>query len=68
MLLKGGFMKFDHLVKHNGISYPAGTEVPVGVVAVQMTEDVPKSVLDKNDKADKVVKAQAKKGRNSKKA
>ena len=23
-------MKFDYLVKHNGIYYPAGTEVPTG--------------------------------------
>lgn len=22
-------MKFDHLVKHNGVAYPAGADVPV---------------------------------------
>lgn len=22
-------MKFDHLVKHNGVYYPAGTDVPI---------------------------------------
>lgn len=26
-------MKFDHLVRHNGVDYPAGTEVPVGAVS-----------------------------------
>lgn len=46
MLLRGDFMRFDHLVKHNGIFYPAGTEVPVG--KVELIDDVPAGALDEN--------------------
>ena len=42
-------MKFDHLVRHNGIDYPAGTEVPVGKAKkVELTDDVPEGALDEN--------------------
>lgn len=42
-------MKFGHLVRHNGVDYPAGTEVPVGKVQkVELTDDVPKGALDEN--------------------
>ena len=44
-------MKFDHLVKFNGVYYPAGTEVPVGVHAVKvgLTDDVPVGALEDNE-------------------
>ena len=43
-------MKFDHLVKFNGIYYTAGTDVPVVVHAVKvgLTDDVPEGALDSN--------------------
>ena len=43
-------MKFDHLVKCNGVYYPAGTDVPVGVHAekVGLTDDVPEGALEPN--------------------
>ena len=42
-------MKFDHLVRHNGVDYPAGTEVPVGKAKkVELTDDVPEGALDEN--------------------
>lgn len=42
-------MKYDHLVKYNGVTYPAGTDVPVGVpVSADMTNDVPDGALDTN--------------------
>ena len=42
-------MKFDHLVRHNGVTYPAGTEVPVGVLDVELTDNVPEGALDENE-------------------
>lgn len=43
-------MKFDHLVRHNGVTYPAGTEVPVGKVKkVELTDNVPEGALDENE-------------------
>lgn len=42
-------MKFDHLVKHNGIFYPAGVDVPVGTTSkVEMTDNVPNDTLETN--------------------
>ena len=42
-------MKYDHLVRHNGVDYPAGTEVPVGEpMKVELTDDVPEGALDVN--------------------
>lgn len=42
-------MKFDHLVRHNGIDYPAGTEVPVETTSkVELTDNVPEGALDTN--------------------
>lgn len=42
-------MKYDHLVRHNGVDYPAGTEVPVEVpIKVDLTDDVPEGALDVN--------------------
>lgn len=35
-------MKFNHLVKHNGVYYPAGTEVPVGEVKPVQNKEVEK--------------------------
>lgn len=42
-------MKFNYKVKHNGVIYPAGAEVPVGVVNTPKTEVKvePKVVVDK---------------------
>lgn len=42
-------MKFNHLVKHNGVFYPAGMDVPVGApVKVEMTDNVPDGALETN--------------------
>lgn len=42
-------MKYDHMVKRNGVYYAAGTEVPVAAsVRVEMTDDVPDGALDTN--------------------
>ena len=42
-------MKFDHLVRHNGVDYPAGTEVPVEVTPkVELTDNVPEGALEIN--------------------
>ena len=42
-------MKFDHLVRHNGVDYPAGTEVPVKTTSkVELTDNVPEGALDTN--------------------
>lgn len=42
-------MKYGHLVKYNGVAYPAGTDVPVGApVSVDMSNDVPNGALDTN--------------------
>lgn len=42
-------MKFDHLIRHNGVDYPAGTEVPVETVPkVELTDNVPEGALDTN--------------------
>ena len=42
-------MKYDHLVKYNGVVYPAGTDVPVGApVSVDMIDAVPDGALDTN--------------------
>lgn len=43
-------MKFDHLVKHNGEYYPAGTDVPVDVpLKVKLTDEVPEGALETNE-------------------
>lgn len=39
-------MKFDYKVRHNGVSYPAGAEVPVGA-------DTPKVTVEKEPKEEK---------------
>lgn len=39
-------MKYKHMVKHNGIFYPAGTEVPVGTTKTQ-TDNAKKSSRQK---------------------
>lgn len=52
-------MKFDHLIKHNGTMYPAGTDVPVG-----KTEECNEEKVICNDEP----KEKAKRGRNTKKA
>lgn len=42
-------MKFDHLVRHNGVDYPAGTEVPVETTPkVELTDNVPEGALETN--------------------
>ncbi len=42
-------MKFDHVVKHNGVIYPAGAEVPVDIPKeVELTDNVPAGALDTN--------------------
>ena len=42
-------MKFDHLVRHNGVDYPAGTEVPVEATPkVELTDNVPEGALETN--------------------
>lgn len=41
-------MKFGHTVKHNGVIYPAGTEVPTGVELVD-EKDVPEGALNTNE-------------------
>ncbi len=33
-------MKFNHRVKHNGVVYPAGAEVPVADAVVPINENV----------------------------
>lgn len=40
-------MKYDHVVKHNGITYLAGVDVPNGK-CVELTNDAPAGVLDDN--------------------
>lgn len=43
-------MKFDYLVKHNGVFYPAGMDVPVGApVKVETTDNVPDGALKTNE-------------------
>lgn len=42
-------MKFEHLVRHNGVDYPAGTEVPVETAPkVELNDNVPEGALDTN--------------------
>lgn len=43
-------MVYKHLVKYNGVYYPAGTEVPVGVKAVE--DKKPVEVEEKYTKTD----------------
>ena len=54
-------MKFDHLVRHNGVDYPAGTEVPVGAVSKEETKQNVKKTAE-------TVEPQPKGSKNSKKA
>lgn len=54
-------MKFDHLVRHNGVDYPAGTEVPVGAVSKEETKQNVKKTAE-------TVEPQTKGSKNSKKA
>ena len=48
-------MVFNHLVKYNGVYYPAGTDVPVGVkpvenkVVVETKEEEKEDALTKTD-------------------
>jgi len=42
-------MKFNHLVKHNGVYYPVGTEVPIGdtpVIQETSKEDITKEQIE----------------------
>ena len=32
-------MVYNHLVKYNGVYYPAGTDVPVGVASVEIKDN-----------------------------
>lgn len=42
-------MKYPHIVVRDGVWYPAGTEVPVGVpIKVDLTDDVPEGALNVN--------------------
>lgn len=52
-------MKFNHAVKHNGVLYPAGAEVPVGVTPkvepkapepVVVPKDEPKPIQEETPK------------------
>lgn len=54
-------MKFDHLVRHNGVDYPAGTEVPVGTVSKEETKQ-------NVEKTAETAEPQPKGSKNSKKA
>lgn len=43
-------MKFSHLVKYNGVYYPAGTDVPVGnnnTVVAETKEEVVEPIVEK---------------------
>lgn len=44
-------MKFDHLVKHNGVYYPAGEEVPINETS---GEGVKAPAVDVSGKVDEV--------------
>lgn len=37
-------MKFSYLVRHDGIDYPIGTEVPIGEVKVEETVNVEQEI------------------------
>ena len=42
-------MKYDHMVKRNGVYYAAGTEVPaISAVKVELTDNVPDGALETN--------------------
>ena len=41
-------MEFGHLVKYNGKYYPAGAEVPVTTLKVELTDEVPEGALEIN--------------------
>ena len=42
-------MKYRYTVKRDGILYPAGTEVPVGIPAqIELTDNVPYGALEEN--------------------
>ena len=43
-------MKFSHLLKYNGVYYPAGTDVPVGnnnTVVAETKEEVVEPIVEK---------------------
>lgn len=43
-------MKFSHLVKYNGVYYPAGTDVPVGnnnTVVAETKEEIVEPIVEK---------------------
>ena len=41
-------MRFEYTVKHNGVRYPAGTDVPVGDDVIQeVVEKKPEVVVEK---------------------
>ena len=43
-------MKFSHLVKYNGVYYPAGTDVPVGnnnTVVAETIEEIVEPIVEK---------------------
>ena len=67
-------MKFDHLVRHNGVDYPAGTEVPVGSTIDSVVESftgrgIPKEETKQNvEKTAETAEPQSKGSKNSKKA
>ena len=54
-------MKFDHLVRHDGVDYPAGTEVPVGTVSKEETKQNVEKIAE-------TAEPQPKGSKNSKKA
>ena len=42
-------MKYPYIVTCNGVLYPAGTEVPAGVIGVELTDNIPEGALDENE-------------------
>ena len=42
-------MKYDHLIKHNGVYYQAGKDVPCNPPILVDENDVPKGVLNRHE-------------------
>lgn len=53
-------MKYNHMVKYNGVYYPTGTDVPVGEAPVEELKAVKE---EKPLIADEVVSERSKRGR-----
>lgn len=63
-------MKYPHIVKHNGVWYPAGVEIPEDATPV-LVEDVPKPIEEPKKEPIKAPATEKKRGgrkpRNNKK-